>query len=119
LAREHDSEDRALADRLVNYADALVALSVVGVSGLGIAVADPDTRESVAVAADWVIASNFGLGALFTGVVMLLRSWEMDLRSSSPTSVKTARYSRYLHAARLVVLWVSVAQAVSLMLVLR
>ena len=42
--REQGSEERALADRLVSYADAVAALAFVGVSGLGVAVADPDTR---------------------------------------------------------------------------
>ena len=68
MGQEHHDEDRALADRLVNYADAAVALSVVGISGLGIAVADPETRSSV---------------------------------------------------ARLIVIWISVAQAVVLMLMIR
>ena len=40
-------EDRALADRLVNYADALAAVCFVGMSGLSIAMADPDVRCSI------------------------------------------------------------------------
>jgi hypothetical protein len=118
LRREHD-DDRALADRLVNYADAVVALAVVGVSGLGIAVADPDARESVALAADWVAAANGAVGVLSTGLVLLLRSWESDLRRDSQPSPKVARYSRYLHVARLIIIWICAIQAVILMLVIR
>jgi hypothetical protein len=118
LRREHD-DDRALADRLVNYADAVVALSVVGVSGLGIAVADPDIRESLERVADWVAASNVVLGALSTSLIFLLRSWESDLRGGSLPSPKATRYSRYLHVARLVIIWVFVVQAVIFMLLIR
>ena len=73
LRRDDDSGERALADRLINYSDAVVALAVVGVSGLGIAVADPDIRTSVAIAADWVAIGNLLFGALATSIVLLLR----------------------------------------------
>lgn len=46
LENNENSEARMLADRTVNYSDALVAIVFIGASGLGIAVADPDTRAS-------------------------------------------------------------------------
>ena len=119
LRRDDDSGERALADRLINYSDAVVALAVVGVSGLGIAVADPDIRTSVAIAADWVAIGNLLFGALATSIVLLLRSWSSDLWSDLPPSPKVTRYSRKLHVARLVVIWVSVSQTVVLMLLVR
>ena len=111
--------DAALADRLVNYADAIVALSIVGVSGLGIAVAEPEARESIARGANWVILSNAVLGTAFAFVLHVLRRWELDLRSTDPPSDKAQRYGRRLHGARFGVLALSVVQAIVLMLVIR
>jgi hypothetical protein len=119
MARHDESETRALADRLVNYADALVALAVVGVSGLGLAVADPETRGDIARAADWIIASNLISGVILTVLVAVLRRWELDLRSENPPAQKARRYSRRLHVARIVVVWLASAQAVLLMVAIR
>ncbi len=119
MQQDRDEQDRALADRLVNYADAIVAVSFVGVSGLGIAVADPDTRESVARGAVWVAAANVIVGVVASGLLHLLRRWELDLRASAALSPKGARYSRRLHGARYVVVWFAVAQSVVFMWLIR
>ena len=107
-----------IADRLVNYADAVAALSFLGVSGLGIAVADPDTRASIALGANAVMLANLILAVGFTAALVLLRRWELDLRSDFASSAKAERYSRYLHLARFAVVWLSMGQAVALMLVI-
>ncbi len=119
MQQDHDEQDRALADRLLNYADAIVAVSFVGVSGLGIAVADPDTRESVARGAVWVAVANVAVGVVASGLLHLLRRWELDLRASVPLSAKGARYSRRLHGARYVVVWFAVAQSILFMWLIR
>ena len=119
LTRNDYSEDSSLADRLVNYSDALVALAFVGVSGLGIAVADPDVRADISRAADWVILGNVLSGALFSAGIVTLRRWEVDLRSEAAPGPKAQGYSRRLHIARLVVLWLSVLQAAVIMLAIR
>jgi hypothetical protein len=116
LIREHDIDDRAVAERLVSYADAVAAVSFLGVSALGIAIADPETRVSIAVAANWIIVANVLIGALFTGAVLTFRRWESDLRSEGPPAEKAQRYSRYLHWGRLTLVWISFVQAVVLML---
>ena len=112
---DRDDEER-LADRLVNYADALAALAFVGVSGLGLAVADPETRESVARGYNYVAAGNVLFGVVLTALILVLRRWERDLRGS--LSPKAARYNDYLHWARLAVVWFSTIQAVVLMVVI-
>ncbi len=119
MQQDHDEQDRALADRLLNYADAIVAVSFVGVSGLGIAVADPDTRESVARGAVWVAAANVVVGMVASGLLHLLRRWELDLRAAAPLSAKGARYSQRLHVARHVVVWFAVAQSALFMWLIR
>ena len=77
------------------------------------------TRGFLERVADWVAASNVVLGALSTSLIFLLRSWESDLRGGSLPSPKATRYSRYLHVARLVIIWVFVVQAVIFMLLIR
>ena len=119
MAKHDVGEERALADRLVNYSDAIVAISVVGVSGLGLAVADPDTRESIARGADWVLVSNILMGFLFSGILKLLRGWELDLRSDGGTGKKAERYGRHLYRAKLLIIWLAVVQAVGLMWAIR
>ncbi len=101
--------DRDLADRLVNYADAVAALAFVGVSGLGIGVADPDIRCTLAGAKPTALLSNLLSGALFSTALVVLRRWELDLRSGDAGSPKGQRYARFLHGARLLVVWASVA----------
>ena len=119
MQQDAGEQDRALADRLVNYADAIVAVAFVGVSGLGVALADPDARESVARAAEWVGGLNVAVGVVVSALLRLLRRWELDLRFGQPQSKKAAAYSRRLHAARYVVVWFAVVQSVVLMWAIR
>jgi hypothetical protein len=116
VSRKHDSAGRALADRLVSDSDAIVALAVVGVSGLGIAIADPDIRESISSAAIHIAIANAILACVMSGIVLLLRSWEQDLRSESEPTAKAVRYSRNLHPAHLIIIWVTSAQAIAFMI---
>jgi hypothetical protein len=88
-------EDRALADRLVNYADALAAVSFVGMSGLSIAVADPDVRCSITQGALVPVGLiNLVSASLVTVILAILRRWERDLRTGSPgvSSVYVVRH---------------------------
>ena len=119
MRRDQDSQEWVLADRLVNYADALTAVTFLGVSGLGLAVADPDARSSMALIANWVIASNVFLSVAFSAMLSVLCRWEADLRADLAPAPKARRYSRYLHYARLLVIWVSGAQATAILLAIR
>lgn len=114
-----DSEERALADRLVSYADAIVAVCVVGASGIGAVIADPDSREHVARAANYIIVANVLSGILLTALVTLLRRWEIKLRANLPDAPLPRAYSRYLHGARIVLVWLSAGLAITLMTSIR
>jgi hypothetical protein len=116
---EDKAQERALTDRLVAYADACVAVAFVGMSGLCLAVADPDTRADIARAADWVIVSNLLLGGLLSYLIHVFRGWEFELRDSVTRSAAAERVSRNLHWGRLGVVWVSVAQSVGVMFAIR
>lgn len=109
------SVEAALADRLINYSDALVAVSFLGVSGIGLAVADADTRCTVAQAAGYVMLGNLANGVIFTAVILLFHRWETKLRAADPPSEMVSGYTHWLHIARLVILWVSIVMAIVLM----
>lgn len=110
------SDDHALADRLVNYSDALVTLAFLTSSGLGLAIADPDTRETLTDVALALFFGNATLGVIFTGLLIILRRWELDLRSDQQFSTRYLRYSRRIYIARHVVIWLSISQTLAIML---
>jgi hypothetical protein len=110
MENDSDPEIRALADRVVNYSDALVAIVFIGASGLGIALADPDTRTSMNLITYWMIAANIIMGLLISTILLVLRRWELDLRADLPLTEKVRRYSDYFYWARHAIVWISVAQ---------
>ncbi len=111
MASRRDTDEAALADRLVNYSDALVAVTFLGVSGLGIAIADPDIRCTIADGATYITAGNLGNGVVFTALILLFRRWESKLREDDPQSELVATYARWIHWGRLAILWTSVVLA--------
>ncbi|MCH2174033.1 hypothetical protein MK489_24900 [Myxococcota bacterium] len=104
---EDTEQARTLEDRLVNYADALVAVAFVGASGLGLAVADPDIRVSIV------------LGGLLSGLIHIFRRWEFELRKGLTPLAAARRYSGCLHWGRLTVVWIAVVQSIGIMLAIR
>ena len=115
MTRPLESEDRTLADRLVNYSDAVVALAFLVSSGLGLAVAEPDTRGSFAEVTGGMILGYVVLGVIFSALLIILRRWELDLRIGSHATGKFRRYSRYLYLARHTVVWLTVVQTIIIM----
>lgn len=99
----------------MTYADALVAVSFVGTSGLSLALTDPDVRCSLVDAFGQVLAGNFVSAGIVSILLITLRSWESDLREGSSRSKKSESYSRRLHVARLAVVWISAIAAVVLL----
>ena len=91
MAAYPESEERALADRLVNYSDAVVALAFLVSSGLGLAAADPDTRDSLESVVIGMMIGVAILGLIFSSLLVLLRRWEQDLRSESVATEKSRR----------------------------
>ena len=96
-------EDQAFADRLITYADALVAVSFVGMSGLSIALADPGIRCSLTYGLVPLALLNLIFGIIISLILVVFRIWESDLRSGAPPSERSAKYAHRLHAARLVI----------------
>ncbi|MEM8497738.1 MAG: hypothetical protein AAF542_06915 [Pseudomonadota bacterium] len=110
-----ESEERALADRLVNYSDAIVALAFISSSGFGLAVADADSRDTLVSAAWPILFANVTIGIVFSVLLIVLRRWELNLRRESSLSTLGLRYSRNLYWARHIVIWIAVAQTVAML----
>ena len=110
------AEEWAFADRLVSYADAIVALAFIVSSGLGLAIADPDTRVTITDVALELLVANAILGVIFSILLVVLRRWELDLRQGTGTSRKYRGYSRRIFLARHMVIWVAVMQTILIML---
>lgn len=113
-----ETEEHALADRLTSYSDAIVALAFVVSSGLGLAIADPDTRVTITDVATEMLIGNTILGVIFSALLVILRRWELDLRLDLVLSEKYRRYSHRIYIARHIVIWLSIAQTIITMLAL-
>ena len=109
-------DDRALASRLATYADALVAVFFVGSAGLSQTIMDPDVRCSVVASFRAVSVGNLIFAAIISGIVITLRRWELDLLADARGSKKSEMYSRRLHLARLVIVWLSASAVVGFLL---
>jgi len=116
MASEERAEEQALSERLTKYSDTIVTASVVGVVGLGFGVADADIRPSLERGRSIVFLIVVVISILFSGIVLLLRRWEVDLKSDLSEDAKSLRYGKYLHWARLGIVGVSSALAVVLVL---
>ena len=106
-------DDQSFADRLVTYADALVAVSFVGSSGLAVALTNPESRCSLVNTARPVSIGMLAFSGILSVLLITLRRWELDLRTDTPASKKSIAYSRRLHLARLVVIWFSAIATVA------
>ena len=84
-------------------------------SGLGLAVADPDIRSDIVRAAGEIAIFNVVFATVSTLVIRQLRRWELDLRPPRPPESQSRRLGRYLHWARIGIVWFSAAQSVMLM----
>jgi hypothetical protein len=118
LKFRQEYEDQVLADRLVNYSDAIVTLSFLVSSGLGLAIADPDTRSTITDVTLAMAVGNTIMGILFSFLVAILRRWELDLRVGMGHTEKYLRYSNRVYVSRHVVIWLTITQTVSIMFAL-
>jgi hypothetical protein len=107
-------QNQDLANRFVTYADALVAVTFVGMSAMGVAVGDPDLRCEFVRAPGAIVIGNLLMGIVFSSILIVLRRWEMSLRSDESPAEPAARYERILSIARHVILWFCVIATITL-----
>ncbi len=116
MTSEERAENQALSERLTKYADTIVTASIVAVVGLGFGIADADIRPSLARGSTIVTAVSVVVGLAFLGVLVLLRRWELVLKADIPSEARSLEIGRYLHAARVVIVGLSLIASIALAL---
>jgi hypothetical protein len=96
----------ALADRIINYSDALAAFSLVNALAFVITLADPDIRCSIASIAATVILANLAVPISITAGLMGLRRLELSLRRTEEEDPEVVRFWRYAQLVRLALVWI-------------
>lgn len=96
----------ALADRIINYCDALAAFSLVNAFAFVVTLADPDIRCSIAAIAGMVMFANLVIPILITAGLVGLRRLERSLRSAEEGDPVVERFWRHAQIVRLSLVWV-------------
>ncbi|MBW1884986.1 MAG: hypothetical protein JRJ58_15750 [Deltaproteobacteria bacterium] len=96
------SEERAIADRLSGYADAIAAFSLVNALGFLAAVAELETRCSLAGNRVMVIVVLVALQILYGAAVVGLRRLEIGMREGLESSTRAIRFRRGFYQGRLI-----------------
>lgn len=104
----------ALADRLVNYADAATAFALVNSLAFILSLTETDVRCSVADLAWFVYTGQTAFGAVVTLAIVVLRRLELRVRAGSATPADVLPYLRGFFLARVAVVWLSVVFALTL-----
>jgi hypothetical protein len=105
----------ALADRLVNYSDALAAFAVVNALAFLLALSETEIRCSL-IPVQWLVyAGQCFIGVVITVSLVVLRRLELSLRKlSAPQPSEVEALLRHLFIARFAIVWVAVAIAAGL-----
>jgi hypothetical protein len=105
----------ALADRLVNYADAVAAFAVVNSLAFLLALTETEVRCSLAHLLWLVVTGQIVVGLAMTGAVVVLRRVELRLRAQdAPITVDIQQLLRNFFLVRIAVVWLSVAVTIPL-----
>lgn len=109
----------AIADRLVNFADAIAAFSVVNSLAFLVTLGDPEIRCSIANALWLVVGGHLAFGVAYAMAVAVLRSLEIAMRGTTPVTPEIGQFLRGFFIARLAVialftLFTSVSAALAL-----
>jgi len=96
----------ALADRIINYCDALAAFSLVNAFAFVVTLADPDIRCSIAAIAGMVMTANIVIPILITAGLVGLRRLEQSLRSEEEADPEVERFWRRAQLVRLSLVWI-------------
>ena len=93
----------ALADRMVNYADAAAAFSVVNSLAFLVALAETDVRCSLVSRQSLVIGGQIATFVIVAIAVVLLRRSELRVRASTPIADDVAGYLKTFFVVRIAV----------------
>ena len=91
----------ALADRLINYSDGLVAATFVFMTGIGAAIGDDDMRCSIAKAVPIMSIFVSVAGALILFSLRWMRLWAERLRADLEIDSDVRKLQARLHLVRI------------------
>ena len=105
----------ALADRLVTYADAIAAFSIVNGLAFLLAITEREVRCSLVDATTTVFVATLLSGAVLTAAVLFCRRVELRIRASlGAGDAELHALLRGFQIVRIVVIWLSVLVTLSL-----
>ncbi len=105
----------ALADRLVTYADAIAAFSVVNGITFLLAITEREVRCSLVDLTTMVSVAHLAFGAVLTAAVVFCRRVELRIRASlEAEDAEVHALLRGFQIVRIVVIWLSVLVTLSL-----
>lgn len=105
----------ALADRLINYADAVAAFAVVNSLAFLVALAEREVRCSLIDRLSLVVGGQLALSFVVMASVLLLRRSELKVRASSaPLAAEVSSYLRGFFLVRIAVIALATVFTVSM-----
>ena len=105
----------ALADRLVTYADAIAAFSIVNGLAFLLAITEREVRCSLVDGTTTVFVATLVSGAVLTAAVLFCRRVELRIRASlGAGDAEVHALLRGFQIVRIVVIWLSVLVTLSL-----
>ncbi len=96
------SEERALADRMSSYGDAVAAFSLVNTLGFFAAIAEVETRCALEDNRLFVVAIMFVVQSMYVAAVIGLRRTEVRLRTGIESSEVVTHFREAWHRARVI-----------------
>ena len=90
----------ALADRIVNYSDALVAFAGVNALAYVVTMGEPDVRCSMRPVAGWLIGLNLFIAVAVCAAILGLRRLELRLRPLESLDPVVAAFWRWASLVR-------------------
>jgi hypothetical protein len=94
----------AIADRLVNYADAVAAFSVVNSLAFLVTLSEPEVRCSLAYVQWIVVGGQLSFSLAISLAIVVLRKLEVAARASIPVAPDVDRFLHGFFIARLAVI---------------
>ena len=94
------SEERALADRMSSYGDAVAAFSLVNSLGFFAAIAEGEVRCALVDNRVAVVSIMFVVQLMYVAAVIALRRVETNLRGDLESSPAVIRFRKQWHRAR-------------------
>ena len=96
-----------LADRYLNYCDAVTAFAFVQTVAFSVALADPDSRCSIGEIWQFVAGGIFLVTVVLTAGIIYIRKVEMSLRDVDSMDTDVTKHLARIQRWRFAIIWVT------------